>query len=109
MSSRRYIKRLWRVPKDRGPVHYLATLICKALIKHGWPATWRPSSHSPFAFSVLYDDNFELPDDFRRAVEIAVRITARTYRVEVLESFAQVELQKTYRVTSAGQFQEIKE
>lgn len=107
MSSRRYIKRLWRVPKDRGPVDYLATLICKALIKHGWPAKWKPSAYSARAFSILYDQDYELPDDFRRAVEIAVRITARTYRIELAENFGQVEMLKAYRVTDAGQFREV--
>jgi hypothetical protein len=95
------------VPKDRGPVEYLATLIVKALVKHGWPAKWQPSPFNAAAFYITYDGAHDLPDDFARAVDIAVRIVARTYRVEVQAYFGQVELLVPYRVTSSGQFREI--
>ncbi len=108
MSSRQYIKRVWRVPKDRGPVEYLAVVICKALIKHGWPAEFRFCDHDLWAFFIECKGFSEAPDDFAQAREIAVRIVSRTYRVEVSEGFGMVCFNRRYEVTSGGFFKELK-
>ena len=109
MSSRAYIKRVWRVPQDRGPVEYLATLITKALVKHGWPATWKPSTLLGYdAFLIEYHESKGDPGpDFWGAVSIAVRIVARTYRVDVIEHKGFVEFTKLYHVKN-GHFKEVK-
>lgn len=109
MRSRAYIKRVWRVPKDRGPVEYLATLVTKLLVKHGWPAVWTESGLPGFdAFCIEYHKEKGLPGpDFWSAVSIAVRIVARTYRVDVHEYKGFVEFNKSYRVTDGGHFKEI--
>jgi hypothetical protein len=107
-SSRRYVKRIWRVPVDRGPVHYLAALVLKSLVKHGWPAKVRMLAHDP-GFQILHHDlGDELPGDFAEAVSIAVRIMARTYRLDVSEAFGVVTLNRPYRVTTNRTFKEIK-
>lgn len=105
-SSRRYVKRIWQVPKTRGPVECLATLICKALRKHGWPAGWRPA-YDPFSF-VITDERgqFELGGDFMEAVSICCRITARTYAVDITEELSAVTINRRYRVTEHGKFRE---
>lgn len=111
MSSRRYVKRIWRVPKDRGPVEYLATVIVKSLVKHGWPARWGPSAYDPWAFVVSSRDVIpgdDPPADFRNAVEIACRIVARTYKVDVGVFDGYVKFNRPYVVTAAGHFREIK-
>lgn len=115
MQSRAYIKRVWRVPKDRGPVDYLATLVTKLLVKHGWPAVWTQNWLPGFdplpgvdAFCIEYHKEKGLPGpDFWSAVSIAVRIVARTYRVDVHEYKGFVEFNKRYRVTDGGHFKEI--
>lgn len=109
MTSRRYIKRIWRVPKDRGPAEYLATLVCKLLRKHGWPAEW---NLEPFTggFSITHHWEGSLAkEDFWNAVETAVRITARTYAVEVENYRGFVSFIKDYRVHPRGVFIEVKE
>ena len=110
MSSRRYLKRVWRVPKDRGPVEYLATLLVKALRKHGWPAEWRSGQTDPWTFYIVHDEHlFDLPPDFSEAVGIAVRVLARSYRVDVTESDGVVQFNRPYRVTMpGGHFREVK-
>lgn len=109
LSSRRYIKRVWRVPKDRGPVEYLATLVVKALVKHGWPASWTPMQYCD-GFCILHHEHgIDAPSDFQAAVEIAVRIAARTYRVDVTEQFGCVVFNRRYRVGAGGHFREDKE
>ena len=111
MSSRRYLKRVWRVPKDRGPAEYLASLMVKALRKHGWPAEWRPAPYSGDAFHIVHDKLlFDLPPDFSEAVGIAARVIARTYRIDVTENDGFVQLNRPYRVTMpGGHFREVKE
>lgn len=109
MSSRRYVKRVWRVPKDRGPVEYLATLVVKALIKHGWPAVWRPMRHVDGFYVEHVDYGFESPSDFLNAVRIAVAITARAYGVEVSECAGAVTFNLRYSVNvKTGRFREVK-
>lgn len=106
MSSRQYIKRVWRVPKDRGAPTYLAAIVCKSLVKHGWPAKVVPTFDG---FTVLHVDgraDYELPDDFANAVAIAVRIAARTYRIDLTEDLGVVIFNRAYAVTSGGHFRE---
>ena len=106
MSSQRYIKRVWRVPKDRGALDYFATLVVKALVKHGWPAVWEavPSTDG----FVIYEQGKRglLPPDFQHACEIAVRIVARTYGVDVTPFDNWVGLNRRYIVTPSGHFKE---
>jgi hypothetical protein len=110
MSSRRYLKRVWRVPKDRGPVEYLAALLVKALRKHGWPADWKPASYDPYAFSIIVKEREgDLPDDFAHAVHCAVRIAERAYRIDVTETGGFVTFNRAYRVGPGGHFKELKE
>ncbi len=109
MSSRRYVKRVYRVPKDRGAVTYLAALVHKALVKHGWPAKVEnlPSDWGD-GFQILhYDTGLEAAPDFWDAAQIACRIVARTYRVDVdIYPNGVVLLQREYTVTTAGHFKE---
>lgn len=107
LSSRRYVKRVWRVPKDRGPAVYLAALIVKALVKHGWPAKVIMAADTYFQIEHV-DRGLDAPGDFWDAVEIATRIVARTYGVEVQQARGYVELQKQYRVAPGGHFREIR-
>lgn len=109
-SSRRYLKRVWRVPKERGPTEYLATLLVKALRKHGWPADWRASQTDPQAFYITHDLLvFDLPPDFSEAVGIAARVLARAYRIDISESDGCVNFNRLYRVTlPGGHFREVK-
>lgn len=111
MSSRRYVKRVWRVPKSRGPVEYLATLLVKTLRKHGWPAEWRASPTDPEAFYILhYEYKDDLPPDFSQAVGIAARILARAYRVDISENDGHVQINRRYEVTlPGGHFREIRD
>ena len=107
MSSRHYLKRVWRVPKDRGASEYLAALLVKALRKHGWPASWKASQFQPEAmFVIFYDhpDGLEAGGDFWEAVSIATRIVARTYRLDASEGFGVVTLNRAYVVTTGGHF-----
>lgn len=101
--TRRYLKRVWRVPKTRGPAEYLATLCVKALRKHGWPAEWEAAKHDPTAFWLVHDQQRQnLPPDFAEAVAIAVRVVAKAYRVDVTETEGFVQFNRFYRVTDPG-------
>lgn len=106
MSSRQYIKRVWRVPKDRGALEYLAALVVKSLVKHGWPA--KASIHVGSGGFQIYHINHgpDGPRDFMDAVAIAVRIVARTYRVDITEFGGFVVLQRAYVVTPSGAIKE---
>lgn len=113
-SSRQYVKRVWRVPKDRGPVEYLAALITKALIKHGWPVVvdfeadhWGGAFHSNGFQLRHFELGMDASSDFWQAVSIACRITARSYRVDIHESNGCVSFERPYIVTAAGVFREI--
>lgn len=109
MSSRRYLKRVWRTPKNRGPSEYLAALTLKLLRKHGWPADVSLYTHDA-GFQLLHvDQGHDLPLDFAEAVSIAVRVVARTYRVDVLEIHGGVTFNRPYRVSTGGHFVEVKE
>lgn len=108
MSSRRYIKRVWQVPKHLGPVTYLAALVTKAMVKHGWPA--KSEEYDEETFVILHVDfGEEHPPDFASALEIAVRIAARTYRVDVTQQGPFIFFNRTYAVTNGGAFREVKE
>ena len=106
MDSRRYIRRQWRVPKDQGPATYLAALVVKAMTKHGWPARleW-VSGHS---FSVQQVGREEPATDFLEALEIAVRIQARTHGLDVEQCCERVTLCRDYKVVKGGFFREVK-
>ena len=105
MSSRQYIKRVWRVPKT-DPVAYLSALVVKALVKHGWPARAAPLLYTP-GFQIRHvDTGLDAEPDFWAAVSIAVRIAARTYRVDVEESEGMVQFLRSYTVTPGGHFKE---
>ncbi|MCB5410305.1 hypothetical protein [Pseudogemmobacter faecipullorum] len=108
MTSRRYVKRIWRVPKDRGALEYFATLVVKALVKHGWPAKWEPVLTTNGFEIQSHDHGNNLPPDFLHAAEMAVRITARTYRVDVASYGNVYELARNYEVTKGGHFKEVK-
>ena len=110
MTSRHYLKRVWRVPKDRGATEYLAALVVKALRKHGWPAGWQPSAFDPYSFNLLYEhpDGRQPGPDWDEAVQIAVRVIARTYRIDVCEGFGVVTLNRRYAITPGGHFREEK-
>lgn len=100
---------MWRVPKDRGAPTYLAALVHKALVKHGWPAKVElvPSNWGE-GFQVLhYHEGLEAADDFWQAVQIACRIAARTYRVDIdIGERGLVMFLKEYTVTTGGFFKE---
>lgn len=100
---------MWRVPRDRGATTYLAALVHKALVKHGWPATVQ---NLPLdwcdGFQVLHHETgLEAAPDFWQAVQIACRITARTYRVDIdVTDNGMVTILKEYTVTTSGLFKE---
>lgn len=108
MSARRYIKRIYRVPKDRGALEAFATILTKTLIKHGWPASWRTVAGDGF---VIYEKEKEgqLPDDFLNAIAIATRILARTYSLDLTSYESWVGLNRHYIVLPSGQFREVKQ
>ena len=108
VSSRRYVKRIWRVPKHRGALECFATLCVKALVKHGWPAKWSPDPFSGGFLIQHVDGGDVLPPDFQRAAEIAVAIVARTYRVDVSQVGPWVGFNREYRVAAGGHFREVK-
>lgn len=111
LSSRRYIKRVWRVPKDRGAPTYLAALVCKLMVKHGWPAmvelcpgNWGDGFIIKHKFT-----GDEAASDFWEAAETAVRIVGRTYSVD-FETPAPgvVMIPDEYRVTAGGFVKKVK-
>ena len=104
-SSRRYIKRIWRVPKDRGALEMFATLVVKALVKHGWPATFEKTDFDGFIIKHI-DGADKLAPDFENACQIAARIVARTYDVQISISENWVGLDRPYIVTPRGTFKE---
>lgn len=107
-SSRRYIKRVWRVPSDRGALERFATLCVKALVKHGWPAKWEPMATQP-GFYIRHTETSweENPADFLNATQIAVRIMARTYGIDCSEQLGAVRVNKPYRIAKGGHFREV--
>lgn len=107
MQNRRYIKRVWRVPKHRGALEYFGTLVLKALVKHGWPAKLDLEPATDGIVIRHIDRPGDLPPDFQEAFEIAVRIIARTYRLEVTQFQNWAGLDRCYRVTDGGHFREI--
>lgn len=110
MQSRRYLKRIWRVPKHRGASEAFATLVVKALRKHAWPADWMEyPDDEDGAFYIIHKDlGHDMPPDFEAAVEIALRVTARAYRVEIDAWKGRVEWVKPYSVNDRGEFRPIK-
>ncbi len=84
MSSRKYIKRIWRVPKHRGPAEYLGMLVVKALVKHGWPAKSEPIPRNfGEGFQIEHVDlGMNAADDFWEQVAITCRVVAKTKGVQ---------------------------
>lgn len=111
MSSQRYLKRVWRVPKDRGPAEYFGALVLKALRKHGWPAQVLTFTDM---IQILFhpldgDATSDHPDDFADAFRDVVYIVAHSFGLDVEHDRAgSVRLLKKYRVTDSGQFKVIK-
>ena len=96
---------MWRVPKDRGASTYLAALVLKLLVKHGWPAKVQPvASNWGDGFLILHADTGEVgPADFWAAAEIAVRVVGRTYGVDFShDPPGVVLLAGEYTVTAGG-------
>lgn len=109
MDTRAYVKRVWRVPKTRGALEYFATLLTKALVKHAWPADWELVPHTDGFVIKTKGGSADIPPDFMRAVEIATRVLARNYRVDVVQHSNWVGLNRNYAVTDGGHFKEIKD
>lgn len=110
--SRHYVRRIWQVPKDRGPVEYFATYLIKLLRKHGWPADWRDGRLSGTdCFIVEYKHPAGLSPglDFWEAVEIAVRVAARAKRIEVVQDNGFVQLCHSYSVNTRGDMKRYRE
>lgn len=108
MTSRRYIKRVWRVPKDRGALPYFSALVIKSLVKHGWPVRARLVDGEDAFFITHLDHGDNLLDDCLQAATIAVRIVARTYNLDVIQLENWVSFNRKYSVTSGGHFKELK-
>lgn len=102
-SNRRYVKRVWRVPKDRGALEMFAALTVKIMRKHGWPVTWQPHDVRSF-FVLCVDGPNALPPDVESALRIAVRILARTYDVETSVYNNCVSFECAYIVSARGTF-----
>ena len=77
----------------------------KALVKHGWPAKWEHFGDD--TFRVFHHQTDDLPPDMYEAVRICARIVARTYRVDISQSFGRVTLNRHYEIRH-GFFREVK-
>lgn len=106
-SSRRYVKRIWRVPADRGALEFFATLVIKAMVKHGWPAKWERVQFTD-GFELLAVGHDDVPTDMVEAFEIACRIVARTYRIDIEQHGTWAGLAREYVVTPRRDFREVK-
>ncbi len=89
-------------------MEYLAALVVKALVKHGWPAKAELDPVTEGFVIQHVGGGDTLPPDFQQAAEIAVRIVARTYRVDVAQHGGWVGLNRRYIVTDGGHFKEEK-
>lgn len=99
---------MWRVPKDRGALVYFAALLTKALVKHGWPAVCEPEPQTYGVIIKHVGGGPDLPPDLLAASEVAVRIVARTYRLDVTHHSGWVGLNRFYVVAAGGHFREDK-
>jgi hypothetical protein len=109
-QSREYVKRIWRVPKDRGPAEFLGTLVVKSLVKHGWPAKLEaiPGNFGE-GFQVIHTRlAVSAEPDFWEAVTVACRVVSKTHRVRWTEHRGFVVLLAEYRVTPTGHVREVK-
>lgn len=85
--------------------------MAKALVKHGWPAKLRlPSTiDDPWSFYIDHaETGSDAAPDFWAAVEIATRVVARAYRIDVAESLGHVLFNRQYTLTLGGHFKEVK-
>ncbi|WP_138919497.1 hypothetical protein [Oceanicola sp. S124] len=89
-------------------MEYFATLVLKALRKHGWPAKLELDYPTNGFVIVPVDGGDTLPPDFEEAFAIAVRIVARMYRVEVEHYRNWAGFLREYRVAPGGHFREVK-
>lgn len=103
MSNRQYVKRLWRIPKDRGAPEAFGSLLVKAMVKHGWPVKLEVIGQDGFRVKHINGSD-ELPSDVQQALDIAARICSRTYRVEISQIENCVYLEQPYRVGAGGHF-----
>ena len=106
-DSRAYIKRVWRVPKDKGAVVYAAALCHKMLVKHNWPAVLTVLD-SGFMFDHKYMD---IPAaDFVTACSVAFRTLARTHKLDLCDDGdGRCYFNRDYVVVEGGFFREVKE
>jgi hypothetical protein len=111
MQSREYVKRIWRVPKDRGPAEFLGSLVLKALVKHGWPARLEPiPGNFGDGFQIVHKRlGHSAQPDFWDAVTVACRVVAKTHRVQWVEHRGLVVLSREYLVTPSGFVREVKQ
>jgi hypothetical protein len=85
----------------------LAALIVKALVKHGWPSRYVLSPY-PDTFRIEhYHTGRDAAPEYWQAVEIACRIVARAYRVEIDANEGVVILHGSYEVTSRGSIRKV--
>ncbi len=108
LKSRRYLRRVWRVPVDRGPAEYAAALLKKMLRKHGWPSEilWIEVG----GFQIGWDRHPEpVPADMQEAIDIACRILARTYQIDISQQSGEVWFNRAYWVSKDRRFREVEE
>jgi hypothetical protein len=103
LTSKQYVKRIWRIPKDRGAPECFGSLLVKAMVKHGWPVKLEVIGQDGFRVKHINGSD-ELPSDVQQALDIAARICARTYRVEISQIENCVYLDRRYRVGAGGHF-----
>lgn len=111
-SSRAYIKRPWRLPKDRGPLEFFTAKVVKTLVKHGWPAvyTCTPIQGAVITHKLL---GSQAGVDFGNAVRAAVCVTARDFNIhaEVYEFHGDFTIifGAVYTLTPSAKFREVKD
>lgn len=90
-------------------MEYFAALVVKLLVKHGWPAVAEVAKWDDMFFVLHKFRGDQIAPDFEEAIGIAVRIIARTYRVDCYCSRATVVFNRSYAVTKGGGFKEVVE
>lgn len=96
------------MPKDKGAAAFVAALIVKALVKHGWPSVALGVSGDAWAFKIVHHfEGLDAAPEYWAAVETAARIVARAYRVQIEVEGGRVVLLHRYRVTPRGTLERI--
>jgi len=85
----------------------LGTLIVKALVKHGWPASFSIQVGYQIQINYAHPAGLKPGADFWDAVAIASRIVARTYRLHITERWGVIIFEKPYMVNDRGEFREM--